>query len=396
MSRGDLIHSLAVVGTGLAGEAAVRAALAAGLSPRDLCVVERGERLLAGWRHDRRPEVGPRAPRANWSTSGSHMLPHAWLDWLEGAEATPLAEGAVRPAAERWQAELKGAEVALRLGAKAVDIGRDADGHHRVWFDHGPPITTRRLILATGGGRNHAFTWAEERAIALAPRLPAGLNLRLSATRRKTWNQLPPHPVGLRLREKGTQHAPSVEGELESVYPWLRGAALHRLTARFPQRLAEASYRGELVVNWVPAVGDGLSTAVLQRFQEQAGRRGVAEFPWEGLPAPLWSYLVGAAKLPPAEPWRSLAPRQLQALGTQLTSSRLPFHGYGLDRVAGFFAGGVLLGELVPGTFELQREEGLHWVGEAVDLHGDEPIANAWLAAAQGTAAALGALATLG
>lgn len=389
MSRSEQIYKMVILGSGPAGLATVRGALEAGVAGSEICLLERGERLLAGWRSAalpapvRPPEVTP------WQSAEGPVFDNAWIEALGAAPGLENGfSGPVARVRDELVREYQGAGVYFRTGAKAVEVVRDADGNFRVWFEQGTPLAGKRLVVATGGGRNHAFRWAEEWGLAHTERYPAGLNLRMSMSRGQSWNTLSRAPAAVRLEKLKGAEGLTFSGEITSQHPWLGGSAVSSLSAVCPAALARARYSGDMRVNWLPLVEGGLSPRVISQFQEQAGRRNLVEHPWEGISAALWRFVLKAARVPEETLWRSLTPRQGQVLGSQLTSSRLKFDGFRLDRESGLQAGGIALTSLVAGTFELRKTPGLFWIGEGVDLHALDPVANHWLAQAAGQLAA--------
>jgi predicted flavoprotein YhiN len=394
MSRADENRRLAVVGGGLAGWAAVRAALAAGLPGTEILLLERGAGPFDAWRCPDFGDTPDELSAAAWQTHEGPLFDKAWLDVLGSLAVPPAPGGSVRSAAAEATRELAAAGVTVRGGAKAVEVVRDADGNFRVWFEQGVPVAARRLVLALGGGSNHGFGWAEEWGLPLAPRFPVGLNLRLGLARGRSWNELPEVPASITITGVKGLEGLTAAGRVSSRHPWMEGTAVSHLSMLVPAALAAAKYAGELRVDWLPGAEGGLSPKVFARFQEQAGRRALGEFPWEGIAPALWRFVLKAARLAPETPWRALSMRQGQMLGTQLRATRLPFKGFRLDREAGLSAGGISLAGLVPGTFEVRSTPGLFWVGEGVDLHALDAGANRALALAAGAAA--GAVAASG
>lgn len=391
MNREEMIARVAVIGGGLAGLAAVRAALEAGVPGERICLFDRGDRLFAGWRARVLPDRLRPCSESVWQTLEGPLFEPAWIAAMSSLEAEPDEEEPVLRCAERTLAQLRAVGVKVRLGAKATEVVRDADGRFRVWFEQGVPVATERLIVANGGGRHHAFGWAEEWGLPLRPRHPAGLNLRLTVSRGRSWGRLPDTKAEVSLLKVKGMEGLTETGSCESVHPWVGGDAVCRLTLLQPAVLASARCRGELRFDWLPGQPGGISPKELAQVREQAGRRTLGEHPWPGVSGALWAFVLKSAKIQPETAWRALSMRQGQMLGNQLRDARLRFDGYRLDREAGLSAGGIGLEGLVPGTFEVRSRPGLYWVGEGIDLHALDPSSNAWLASAAGRAAGLAA-----
>ena len=384
MQRGEPVFSLALIGAGPAGLSAVFTALQNGISPEQICLCERADTLLGGWRHTSVPIIERMDPSVTWQSAQGGLNDHSWLEALDTESSAVFDGGSLVALRKTLLEQLNRAGVAIRTGAKALEIGRDYNNDFRAWFESGVPITAKRLILATGGGKNHGYRWAEEKSLSIQPFLPAGINLRLKESRKRTWGSLPPTKVQVGLASMDDR----AEGSIEGPHPWLGGTALTRLSLCAPAALAAANYKGSIQINWLCRGQEGVSSKELMQFQEQAGRRTLEEYPWTGLEKTVWKTLLQRARAEPSALWRSLSQRELQNLASQFTRAQFKFEGYRLDRIGGLAAGGLGLEELVPGTFESKREAGLFWIGELVDLHASDPNANLWLAHLAGKNAA--------
>ena len=384
MQHGDTVYALAVIGSGPAGLSAVTTALRNGLAPDSICLCERAEVLLGGWRDRQIPALEPLARTTTWHTVQGGLNDHTWLEALEPSVRGDFPQGNLSSLRETILTELLRAGVRVRTGAKALEIGRDYNGDHRAWFESGVPITARRLIVATGGGKNHGYRWAEEKALGLQPFIPAGINLKLAESRNRTWAALVSTPAQVVASTSGEPG----EGVLEGPHPWLGGSALTELTLRNPSAFFAAKYKGSLQVNWLCSGQEGVSSKELAQYQEQAGRRDLGDHPWPMIGPMLWNTLLQRARLAPDQPWRNLSSRDLQHLASHFTRTQVKYDGYRLDRQGGLAAGGLSIAELVPGTYESRREPGLFWIGELVDLHASNPNANLWLAHLAGKSAA--------
>lgn len=376
MQHGEPLYSLAVIGAGPAGLSAVFTALKNGIQPEHICLCERADHLLGGWRHTSVPSIEYIDPSSTWQTADGGVTDHGWLEALETESSGVFEGGTLKALRASLLEELRQAGVAVRLGAKALEIGRDYNNDFRAWFETGSPITAMRLIVATGGGKNHGYRWAEEKSLSIQPFLPAGINLRLKETRKRTWGSLPSTKVEVGLGAIEGR----AKGAIEGPHPWLGGDAVTRLSLGAPKALAEANYRGSLQINWLCRGQEGVASKELLQFQEQAGRRTLEEYPWTGLEKTVWKTLLNRARVEPSGLWRALGHRELQQLASHFTRSQFKFDGYRLDRLGGIAAGGISLEELVPGTFESKREAGLFWIGELVDLHASDANTNLWLA----------------
>lgn len=383
--HGDL-YDVLVLGGGLAGCTAALAA-AAGLGGDRVALCERGPRLLSGWRaREIRESGGGAVP--NWNTLSQEGLPPGWLEALDSAGAEEVPGGAVAQLAEDLKRRMRDAGVALRLGAKAVEVVRDADRNFRVWFESGTPVAGRRLILATGGGRQVGWRWAQEWEQPWQAMLPAGLNLKSSLSRSRGWGTLPSVRAELSCRlGRGGEPSTRASGELEGIFPWLGGSALLKASLQAPALFAEADHAGELQVNWLPELDGGVPMREMQRFQSEKGKRPVREVPWDDLELPLWRFIVGGTRIAGDETWFSLGARDAQVLAHRMTATRIPFRGFRMDREGGLHAGGATLRGLVPGSFESLPVPGSFWVGECVDLHADDAESNLQLAIHAGRSA---------
>lgn len=377
---------LVVVGGGLAGCGAARAA-ARVLGPGAVVLVERGERLLSGWRAREVTGKGAAPSEGAVGTLSPDGLPTGWGEAIEGFPSAALPDGTVETLSHAILHELTTLGVNCRFDAKAIEVSRDSDRNFRVWFESGTPVAGRRLVVATGGGRQVGRRWAEEWHQPWRAMVPAGLNFRTTLSRSRGWGTLAPVSAEIAVAASGSSMPLTARGWLDGIYPWLGGSALVALSLDSPDALEKSGYRGEFTVNWLPNLDGGVSMRAFQQFQQEKGRRLVHELPWGDLSPALWRFVLGPLKIPAETPWQALSTREAQILAHRVTHTKIPFKGFRLDRNGGVHAGGVALDGLVPGTFESLPLPGLFWVGEVVDLHALDLSGNLHLAIAAGAIA---------
>lgn len=258
--------------------------------------------------------------------------------------------------------------VEIRTGFSLESLSPQPEGGFRIWSREGIQDACGRLLLATGGGRNHGMAIArEERGMGMCPPIPAYVRLRLASPR--LGDRLGPLAgvIGLRCPRHGTE----VVGEATLSSRGLEGEAVSLLSGTFCEEWKSRDYRIQLEVDWLPAKSLPELRGDLSA-KSQSGRRnpvgGEAQF---GFTLRQWQAFLGLSRIDPETPWVRVRTRQLQTLAQRLKAHSLTFSGMGLPKGERAWAGGIERGALDWSTCEAVETRGLHLAGEIIDMLGE-------------------------
>jgi len=153
------------------------------------------------------------------------------------------------------------------------------------------------------------------------------------------------------------------------------GPAALRLSAFAAAELKVAKYKGTLVLNVVPGVGNVADVAAALRDYKDAhaGTQVVTaagKRPFEVLPKRLWAALVAAAGVEADKKWADVKKTEVQAIAVACAALRLNFEGKDANKDEFVTAGGVALAGVDSRRFESKLVPGLHFCGEVIDIDG--------------------------
>ena len=158
------------------------------------------------------------------------------------------------------------------------------------------------------------------------------------------------------------------EGALLLTHLGLSGPAMLRLSAHAARHLAERGYRAEVAVNWLGALNEEETLALLSSLaRDNAGKQLANVWP-SALNRRLWLYLLQGLSLRPTERWSSLSPKTLRRLAARLTNHALPVEGRNPFKEEFVTCGGVALSEINAETLEHKRHPALFFAGEVLDV----------------------------
>ena len=375
-----------VIGGGLAGLAAAywarRQNPEAGVillekEPVTLAWAERFVRLPLLVGNTREMAVGGPAvfPRG-WSGAGMALSQWPGLatrDWLESiglpvyreedrflVKSGPALRDALVEAARRLGVD-------IRTDYAVENISRQEDGSFRVWSREGDPVTGARLLIATGGERNHGLKLASQLGGEAIPPLPGFVRLRLASM--KAGEHLGPMECPVRLR--CVRSGETAEGLLQISARGLEGPAVASLSARLCELWAQLRYELKLEIDWLPGLTGQQVRAELDARRQRGGRRAIADDPLFGLRARAWLFFLESARVEADVPWPRLKAKKLQALLQRLKADTVNVAGMGLPAGERAWAGGIRSDGVDGGTGEIPGSGGVYLGGEILDILGE-------------------------
>jgi predicted Rossmann fold flavoprotein len=267
---------------------------------------------------------------------------------------------------EALTAALESIGVELHTGFSLETISRQPDGSFRIWSRDGMSDAADRLLLATGGERNHGMALAREFGLEENPSLPGFV--RLKAASPKLGEQL--GPLSREIRIRCARSGLDASGPATFSSRGLEGEAVSRLSCRLCEDWKQRGYRISLEIDWVPELSTpGLRSELVSRTRS-GKRKQVGEEPVFGFTQRQWLVFLGSARIDPETPWMRLKTRKLQTLVQRLKAHQVAFAGMGLPSGERAWAGGVCSSEVDWSSGQARRVSGLYFAGEILDLLG--------------------------
>ena len=229
------------------------------------------------------------------------------------------------------------------------------------------PITTKRVLLATGGnpsGRKLAASLGHK----IVKPVPSIFSLTLKPSSLNSCAGLAINDVNLKLvvGDKSFDET----GRVLITHKGLSGPAILRLSSFAARELNRQKYQAKLIINWIN-VDQNLAKSLFQEFRALAGKRTLFSYrPFKKLPKRFWLALLHQVKIEPTLRWAelpSLLERKLLDIlirNSYTINGRVP---YGEEFV---IAGGVNLEEINIATMESLLIPGLFFSGEILDIDG--------------------------
>jgi predicted Rossmann fold flavoprotein len=318
------------------------------------------------------PRLYPRAAAAagrilaKWSGAASR-------EWLEssGVVLAGEADGLFiapqpKPFQEQLRALLEAAGVEIRLNHAIESIARQPGGGFRVWSREGEALSAGRLLLATGGERNHGQKLARELGAGTEAPFAAFLRLRLTDSSKLVQAGAFARCARLRCIRTGGE----ATGTVQLTSRGLEGPAVSNLSASLCQAWKEMDYRFRLEVDWLPETAGAAVRNELDARCRRGTRRKIGDEPLFGFNDRQWSSFLESARVDPALPWPRLKARKLQALVQRLKGDQLSVEGMGLPRGERAWAGGIGVDSIDIETGESLASPGVYFAGEILDMLG--------------------------
>jgi hypothetical protein len=298
----------------------------------------------------------------------------AWFD-SHGLELVEESDGRLFPRANRSSAVVAclrraaaAAGVTVHAGQAAQAAMREAEGF-RVSLRNGQAVHARRLVLATGShpsGRRIAAGFGH----TIVPPVPSLFTLALADDPLLALAGLSMDQVMLSLELPGGGRQQQ-RGAVLITHWGLSGPASLRLTAFAARQLQDCSYRAVLRIDWSGGQGQEAIERLFAQCRRDQARRQLANWrPWPELSSRLWQHLLMRSGVELDRRWADLGKAQQQHLIGDLCGSRHTISGRGPFGEEFVTAGGVALGEVNLGRMESRLEDGLHLVGELLDVDG--------------------------
>lgn len=389
MSRNDLMYrrredvvewppmfDLLVIGGGAAGIFAAIAAKAKRPSAR-VAVLEKSAVLLAKVRVSGGGRCNvthacfdPKLLVKNYPRGEKELLgpfhrfqPKDTVEWFEsrGVKLKAEEDGRMFPVTDSSEtiidcllkeAEEVGVEIRLRQRIEEVRKGFEV-------IVKGEVLQTKRLLLATGSSaEGHA--WAEKLGHKIEKPVPSLFTLNVPDSPLKELSGIAVEDAeasiqGTSLRQRGP---------LLITHFGFSGPAALKLSAWGARYFAEAGYKVELCVDWLPGRSGEELFEALRKLKERSPKKMLATENVFSLPKNLWRMFVGEKFL------KDVSHKELKALAERLHRDVYRVDGKTTNKEEFVTCGGVCLKEVDFKTMQSKICPGLFFAGEVLDIDG--------------------------
>ena len=380
------MYDLIVIGGGAAGFfGAITAAETSGLN---VLILEKSSQLLqkvkisGGGRcnvtHDcfDPKQLSKHYPRGEKSLIGPL---HRWgaadtVEWFasRGVELKTESDGRMFPITDSSQTVIEclintannaGIEIQTSTGVK--EITKTENGEYSLLTDHGDTLSTRNVLIATGGTRLAAGAkLATMLDHSLEPAVPSLFTFKITDSRIADLSGLSVAHTEITIPNSKL----SSEGPLLITHWGVSGPGILRISAWGARELYDLNYKFQIVVNWLP---DQEVSSTFTDLRNSAGKRQIHKrSPFAEIPKRLWSRLATRAGITDTAIWSQLSKVQTNALIDQLTKCTFQVQGKSINKDEFVTCGGVPLHEINLKTMESKLHQGLYFAGEVMNVDG--------------------------
>ncbi|MDQ8189698.1 NAD(P)/FAD-dependent oxidoreductase [Roseibacillus persicicus] len=380
-------HQLIVIGGGAAGFFGAIAAAEQGVER--VLILEKSKEVLTKVRisgggrcnvtHDCLDprELVKSYPRGHRSLHGPFHRFHAadTIAWFEdhGVTLKTEADGRMFPSSNTSEtivncltnaARQGGVEVRTRC--KVTGLKVLAEGGYEILLDDGASLTTRHVLIATGGLRGaEARETVRDAGHEFSTPVPSLFTFHIDDARLADLQGVSvPSATVSAMGQK-------MVGPVLITHWGLSGPGILRLSAWAAREFAECRYHFTLLVNWTGSLRSDEVETILAKERKANSTRSIRKRSLiEGITIRFWGRLCEAAGIEDGQTWANLTKQQTQNLINQLCAAKFQVTGKSTNKDEFVTCGGVHLKDLNLKTMESKAHPGLHFAGEVLDIDG--------------------------
>ena len=297
------------------------------------------------------------------------MSPEQTYQWWEnaGVPLTVQEDGCVFPESQdamqvvrTLERLMRGGGVDLRCGQRVTrireDLSLEIDGQDE-------PFRADAVLLAAGGLKEDALKSLLPESVATTPTVPSLFTLKVPDPGLKALMGTVVPDARLELEGSGI----SAQGIL-LVTDWgLSGPATLKLSSYAARELAQSSYKGAVIINWLNADAAQVRAWTIEASSRQ-GRRQLSGFRPQGLSDRLWEHILVRAGVDRSRKWAEISKNERGRLEATLLGDRYPVDGRARFKEEFVTCGGVSLDAVNARTLESRTVPGLFFSGEVLDI----------------------------
>ncbi len=232
----------------------------------------------------------------------------------------------------------------------------------------GMSFFARKVLLATGGHPSGKKI-ANDLGHKIVSPVPSLFTLTLMAPWLTSCAGIALDDVELNLSVGGQMYKQL--GRVLITHRGMSGPAILRLTAFSARALHDASYKSELIVNWLGGSTLDTQKEYLSEFRHKFARRTMGTFrPFLKIPKRVWLALLNQAECDPHRKWAECSVKNERSILKALFASHYKIISRGPFGEEFVTAGGVELAEVNFKTMESRVSSGLYFAGELLNIDG--------------------------
>ncbi len=300
------------------------------------------------------------------------------INWFKsrGIELKTEADGRMFPVTDSSEtiahclmesARMAGVRIQTQTGIQSFSYHPETGSKFRLRTLSGETVDADRFLIASGGyPQSRQYDWLREHHIEITEPVPSlfTFNCPDSPVLHLSGISIPAVTV------KITGTTLSNTGPLLFTHWGFSGPAILKLSALAARHLAEAGYRFQICINWVPQENPEKVREFLKAEKTNTSRQQIASHARFGLPLNVWKAWVKLSGIDEQQKWGDISHKALNKLTETLTNCPFEIDGKTTFKEEFVTCGGVSLSEINPATLESVRIPGLYFAGEILDVDG--------------------------
>ena len=305
------------------------------------------------------------------------LSPEQTYAWWEnaGVPLTVQPDGCVFPESQdamqivrTLERLMRSSGVELRCGCKVsriIPVKADTDRPSLLLDIEGEKVPFRAdaVLLATGGLKEESLRSLLPPEVKVTPTVPSLFTLKIPDPGLNALMGTVVPDARLELVGSGF----SAQGILLMTDWGISGPATLKLSSYAARELAQSSYKGEVVINWLGADTAEAHSWTLEASSTQ-GRRQLSGFRPAALSDRLWEHILKRAGVDRTRRWAEINKDERLRLEHALTDDRYPVNGRARFKEEFVTCGGVSLDSINIRTLESESVPGLFFSGEVLDI----------------------------
>ena len=325
----------------------------------------------------------PKALTQHYPRGGKSLIGpfHRWnaadtVEWFQsrGVELKTEPDGRMFPTTDDSQtiidcltnsAQSAGVTVQTATGVQSISTPAGDDPLFTLTTDQGDQLSTKSILLATGGTRLASGARLAEslghKLIANVPSLFA-FNIddqRLADLPGVSVTNATVSLAGIKLQ---------ANGPLLITHHGLSGPGILKLSAWAARELHQLNYKFTITINWLPDID--VASALHNTRRDWSKRKVQGRAPFEHFPKRLWQRICIAADIPDDCTWSHLSKQNSQRLLSELTAGTFSVSGKSVNKDEFVTCGGVKLNDVNMKSMQSKITPGLYFAGEVLDIDG--------------------------
>jgi len=304
-----------------------------------------------------------------------HWSPTETMNWFEGKGVKLKVESDNRifPVTDDSQTIVdclqhtaRKAGVETQTQTEVLDVSRNEEGTFQVCLLGGKVLTSRNLLLATGGIRNRAGAdFATRFGHSVQPAAPSLFTFKIKDPRIDGLQ-------GISVPNAKAQVSKSLhaEGPVLITHWGLSGPAILRLSAWGARELQNLNYQFEVQINWCGPIRVEDVKQHFQKLRNDSPKRTIFQDSQFNLPSRLWKQLAETSGIAKEDRWPHLSKDKANTLASHLTQCHFQVNGKSMNKEEFVTCGGITLKEVNFKTMESRLIPNLYFAGEILDIDG--------------------------